>query len=151
MKKLPLFIPIVVLAATAATCAAECDKECPTKNAMQKAADATSAKDPSSTCEALANTYTELAGILPEIKNAEQANEHAAHVGLLVKQIIVLDKQWDAMKDMLSGDAESRIENTYGKKIDTHKDKAENEAKRLKDANYFGSVELRRAMTGFED
>lgn len=151
MKKLPLFIPIAILTAAATAYADECAKDCPAQKALQKAADATSAKDPSSTCEALANAYTDLAGVLPEIKNEEQANGHAAQVGLLVKQIIVLEKQWDAMKDMLSGDAKGSIEKTCEKEGDTNKDKAVEEAKRLKDANYFGSVELRRAMTGFED
>lgn len=151
MKKLPLIIPIAILTAAATAYAAECAKDCPAQKTLQKAADATSAKDPSSTCEALANAYTDLAGLLPEIKNEEQANGHATQVGLLVKQIIVLEKQWDSMKEMLSSDAKERIENTCEKKVDTNKDKSEEEAKRLKDANYFGSVELRRAMTGFDD
>ncbi len=118
---------------------------------IQKAMDATSAKDPDKTMESLTNCYVELAGVLTGIQNMQQANEHAQHVGMLVKQIMVLDKQWDAMKGMISDDAEDRIENTYEDKMDDHKDKAEKEADRLQKANFYGSVELRRAMTGFDE
>lgn len=123
----------------------------PSAQAIQQAMDVTSAKDPDKTREAMANCYTELAGVLGGIKNMQQANEHAAHVGMLVKQIMVLDKQWDAMKDMISDDAEDAINNTYESKVDDNKDKAEDEAERLQKANFYGSVELRRAMTGFDE
>lgn len=147
-----LLIPICALSAMAfADDDQNNDKNMPSSQTIQKAMDATSAKDPMKTAEALANCYTELAGVLTGIQNVNQANEHAQHVGMLVKQIIVLDKQMDAMEGMMSSDAEDSIENTYEDKIEDHKDKSEKEADRLQNANFYGSVALRRAMTGFDD
>lgn len=106
-------------------------------------------ENPGTTLMHRVETYTELASLLEGIKGQARADAAAPRVAELAKLTMILDRQWNAMEPQLSGDERRDLHNTYENQMNDSRNKARNEAQRIRDKGYFGSVPLRKALTGF--
>lgn len=109
----------------------------------------TKIQDPATTLMHRVETYTELATLLEGIKDQARGDADAPRVAELVKLSMILDRQWNAMEPRLSGDERRNLHNTYENQMNDSRNKARNETQRIRDKGYFGSVPLRKALTGF--
>lgn len=106
-------------------------------------------ENPATTLMHRAETYTELASLLEGIKGQARGDADAERVAELVKLTMILDRQWNAMEPQLSGDQRRELHNVYENQMNDSRNKARNEAQRIRDKGFFGSVPLRKALTGF--
>lgn len=112
---------------------------------------ATQIHDPETTLKNRVEVYAEIKTLLSFVTDQAKADKYAPRIGPLVKQSIILDRQWEAMEEGLPGDERRRLHNLYEHDMNTARNNAESEAFRIEHDGFYGSVPLRKALIGFPD
>lgn len=110
---------------------------------------ATQIHDPETTLKNRVEVYAEIKTLLSFVTDQAKADKYAPRIAPLVKQSIILDRQWGAMEAALSGDERRRLHNLYEHEMNTARNNAESEAFRIERDGFYGSVPLRKALVGF--
>ncbi len=109
----------------------------------------TRVESPGETLMHRVDAYTELAELLTGVDDQARADAAAPRAAELAKLTMVFDRQWGDMESRLSGDERRSLHNAYENQMNDSRNKARNEAQRIRDKGYFGSVPMRKALVGF--